>query len=71
MKMDEWIDGTVIEKHHWSDKLYSLRVKAPVMGFIAGQFTRLALEIDGERVARGMRKHRCKQPGHFTTEKYH
>ena len=50
--MDEWIEGTVIEKRHWSDKLYSLRVKAPVMGFIAGQFTRLALEIDGERVAR-------------------
>lgn len=50
--MDEWIEGTVIEKRHWSDKLYSLKVKAPVTGFTAGQFTRLALEIDGERVAR-------------------
>ena len=51
-KMDEWIEGTVIEKRHWSDNLYSLRVEAPVMGFTAGQFTRLALDIDGERVAR-------------------
>ncbi len=50
--MDDWIEGTIVEKRHWSDKLYSLRVKAPVMGFTAGQFTRLALEIDGERIAR-------------------
>jgi ferredoxin--NADP+ reductase len=42
----------VVEKRHWSDKLYSLRLKAPVDGFTAGQFMRLALEIDGERVAR-------------------
>ncbi len=50
--MEKWLEGTVVEKRHWSDKLYSLRLKAPVEGFTAGQFTRLALEIDGERVAR-------------------
>ncbi|MEW8279211.1 MAG: ferredoxin--NADP reductase [Candidatus Thiodiazotropha sp.] len=50
--MEKWLEGTVVEKRHWSDKLYSLRLRAPVDAFIPGQFTRLALEIDGERVAR-------------------
>ncbi|PVV26362.1 MAG: ferredoxin--NADP(+) reductase [gamma proteobacterium symbiont of Ctena orbiculata] len=50
--MEKWLEGKVVEKRHWSDKLYSIRLKAPVDGFTAGQFTRLALEIDGERVAR-------------------
>lgn len=50
--MEQWIEGKVVEKRHWSGKLYSLRLHAPVESFTAGQFTRLALEIDGERVAR-------------------
>ncbi len=50
--MEEWLEGKVIEKRHWGGKLYSLRLEAPVNDFNAGQFTRLALEIDGERVAR-------------------
>jgi ferredoxin/flavodoxin---NADP+ reductase len=50
--MEGWLEGTVIEKRLWCDRLYSLRLRAPVDSFIAGQFTRLALEIDGERVAR-------------------
>ena len=50
--MEDWLEGKVIEKRHWSNKLYSLRFRAPVAAFSAGQFTRLALEIDGERVAR-------------------
>lgn len=50
--MEQWIEAKVIEKRHWSSKLYSLRFVAPVAAFRAGQFTRLALEIDGERVAR-------------------
>jgi ferredoxin--NADP+ reductase len=50
--MEEWLEGKVIEKRYWSDKLYSLRLRAAVEEFTAGQFTRLALEVDGERVAR-------------------
>ncbi len=50
--MDQWLEGKVVEKRHWCDNLYSLRVSAEVDPFTAGQFTRLALEIDGERVAR-------------------
>jgi len=50
--MEQWLEGRVVEQHRWSDKLYSLRFQAPVADFSAGQFIRLALEVDGERVAR-------------------
>lgn len=49
--MARWIEGTVVENHHWSDELYSLRIKAEsedFKGFKPGQFGRLALEIDGK-----------------------
>ena len=48
----EWIAGSVIENRHWTDQLYSLRVEAPQVRYMAGQFGRLALEIDGEKVPR-------------------
>lgn len=48
----QWVEGRVIENHHWTDTLFSLKVEAKVEPFIAGQFTRLALDIDGEQVAR-------------------
>jgi ferredoxin--NADP+ reductase len=47
-----WLEGTVIENRHWSDALFSLRVSGPALSFEAGQFVRIALDIDGERVAR-------------------
>jgi ferredoxin--NADP+ reductase len=50
--MSHWVEGRVVGKHHWTDELYSLRIDAPVEAFRAGQFTRLALDIDGERVGR-------------------
>lgn len=48
----EWLEGTVIENQHWTDQLYTLHIKAPEVRFTAGQFGRLALDIDGERIAR-------------------
>lgn len=50
--MAKWAQGTVVENHHWAGELYSLRVEADLDNFTAGQFTRLALEIDGELIAR-------------------
>ena len=50
--MAEWIEATVVDNIHWSDNLFSLRVDADVDNYTAGQFTSLALDIDGERVAR-------------------
>lgn len=50
--MSQWIEGVVVNKRSWKQDLFSLHFEAPVNGFEAGQFTRLALDIDGERVAR-------------------
>lgn len=50
--MNKFVEGTVVSKRCWTEHLYSLRVDAEVAPFQAGQFTRLALDIDGERVGR-------------------
>ena len=53
---EKWLQGTVVENRHWNDALFSLRVELRVEGaplsFEAGQFVRIALDIDQERVAR-------------------
>jgi len=50
--MSQWVDGTVVSIRQWTEHLYSLQVEADIPPFKAGQFTRVALDIDGERVAR-------------------
>jgi ferredoxin--NADP+ reductase len=50
--MASWVEGKVVRLHRWTPELYSLQLEADVEPFVAGQFTRLALEIDGEMVAR-------------------
>ncbi|MEN8206166.1 MAG: ferredoxin--NADP reductase [Pseudomonadota bacterium] len=50
--MSTWIEGKVVNLRRWTDELYSVQVAADIAPFTAGQFTRLALEIDGEMVAR-------------------
>jgi ferredoxin/flavodoxin---NADP+ reductase len=47
-----WLAGRVLENRHWTDTLFSLRVEAPKLAFRAGQFVRIALDVEGERVAR-------------------
>ena len=48
----KWIEGIVIENIHWTENLFSLKIDADVDNFTAGQFTSLALDINGERVVR-------------------
>lgn len=50
--MADWITGKVTKIQHWTDALFSLTVHAPIAPYTAGQFTKLGLEIDGERVQR-------------------
>ena len=50
--MSRWIEGTVVGNHHWTDQLYSLKVEADGVPFTAGQFGRLGLDIDDQRVGR-------------------
>ena len=51
-KMSKFVEGTVIGRWRWTERLYSLQVTAKVVPFHAGQFTRLALDINGELVGR-------------------
>lgn len=41
--MGKWVQGTVVGKRQWAERLYSLQVDAPEVTFTAGQFGRLAL----------------------------
>ena len=50
--MSDWLEGKVIENIHWTESLFSLKIDADVATFKAGQFFSLALDIEGERVAR-------------------
>lgn len=50
--MAEWVTAKVQEIENWTDALFSLRVTAPIDTFTAGQFAKLALEVNGERVVR-------------------
>ena len=49
--MTQWIEGTISEIIHWTGNLFTLKIDAEVEGFTAGQFTSLALDINGERIA--------------------
>lgn len=50
--MAVWVNARVQQVNHWTEALFSLTVSAPIAPFTAGQFARLALEINGERIQR-------------------
>ncbi len=50
--MSDWVKGKVVGKHEWADGLFSMQFEAPVADFKAGQYTKVALDIGGKRVAR-------------------
>ncbi len=50
--MTDWLTAKVVENKQWNDRLHSLRLQADFPTFKAGQFTRLAIDIDGEQVSR-------------------
>lgn len=50
--MAGWIKGTVVDRVDWNEHLFSLKVDAELAPFTAGQFGKLALEENGERVQR-------------------
>ena len=50
--MAEWRKGKVTEIHYWTEDLLSLRFDADIAGFKAGQFVRIGLDIEGERIGR-------------------
>ena len=50
--MSEWVSGRVLNNIRYPGGLFVLQVEAAVEPFVAGQYTKLALEVDGERIAR-------------------
>ncbi len=50
--MANWVTGNVVEANFWTESLFSLVISAPIKPFTAGQYAKLALEIDGERIQR-------------------
>lgn len=50
--MADWLTGKIIQKQQWNERLYSLCIASEFADFEAGQFVRVALDINGERVAR-------------------
>ena len=50
--MSNWIEATVVENYKWTHNLFSLKIKANVDKFIAGQYTKLGLKIDDNIVQR-------------------
>src|SRR3954468_13420013 len=49
---EKWLTGRGGENRHWTDTLFSLRVEGAPLGFQAGQFVRIALDVEGQRIAR-------------------
>lgn len=49
---ERWSEGRVEQLHRWTDRLFSVRVRAEIQPFQAGQFTKLGLQIGGEFVSR-------------------
>ena len=50
--MAKFIEGKVVAQRSWSEGLLSLQVEADRIDFEAGQFTKLALPVDGAMLAR-------------------
>lgn len=49
---EKWIKGEVVSVKHWTESLYSIRVAAPEVKFIAGQYTKIGLNINNQEIAR-------------------
>ncbi|CEN32121.1 Ferredoxin-NADP reductase [Candidatus Westeberhardia cardiocondylae] len=50
--MKDWVVGKVVNLKHWNEYLFTLIINASIKHFIAGQFTKLGMIIDGKRVFR-------------------
>lgn len=50
--MANWLESKIVKIHHWTDDLLTLQFEAEIAPFKAGQFVRIGLDIEGERVGR-------------------
>ncbi|WWP00068.1 MAG: ferredoxin--NADP(+) reductase [Candidatus Dasytiphilus stammeri] len=50
--MSNWVVAKVIQVIHWTDNLFTLKLQAAISPFIAGQFTKIAVEMNRKRIQR-------------------
>ncbi|MHB1676829.1 MAG: ferredoxin--NADP reductase [Sulfuriferula sp.] len=50
--MEQWLEGCVVSKTVWTERLLSLRIAADIEPFEAGQFIKVGLKIGEEIIAR-------------------
>ncbi|MEE9492506.1 MAG: ferredoxin--NADP reductase [Gammaproteobacteria bacterium] len=49
---EKWAQGSVVKLNRWTEKLYSIHVRADNHPFKAGQFTKLGLMLDDQFISR-------------------
>jgi len=59
--MVDWIQGRVTRRTAWNATHFSLHIQCERAPFIAGQFVRVGLDVDGERLTR---PYSCVNPPH-------
>lgn len=47
-----WVPGEVIENKQWCKDLFSMKIRSQPLNFLAGQFIKVGIEIDGKIIAR-------------------
>ncbi|GAB3039318.1 ferredoxin--NADP reductase [Bowmanella dokdonensis] len=47
-----WVEGRVVDRIDWNDKLFSLFIEADIGNFIPGQFIKVGLDIGDKRIGR-------------------
>ncbi|WP_367670568.1 FAD-binding oxidoreductase [Sodalis-like secondary symbiont of Drepanosiphum platanoidis] len=50
--MNEWIIGKIIKINYWTKNLFSLILHASIDNFIAGQFAKLSIKVNGRKIQR-------------------
>ncbi|MGD6858469.1 MAG: FAD-binding oxidoreductase [Enterobacteriaceae bacterium] len=50
--MNLWVTGEIIQVINWTKRLFSIIIKASVNKFIAGQFAKLKIKINGKNIQR-------------------
>ena len=50
--MNDWVKARVSGKHQWAEGLYSLQFEGTIADFQAGQYIKVALDLEGERLGR-------------------
>ncbi|QJC31634.1 ferredoxin--NADP(+) reductase [Enterobacteriaceae endosymbiont of Donacia tomentosa] len=59
--MTEWTIGTIKKIKYWTKTLFSIILNAKTNTFIPGQFTKLALKINGKKICRAYSYINCPQ----------